>query len=323
MVSHTVEGFSTEGDPVRARIGRYTMVAATALVGGMLLAGTASAQTGDGPAPEERIVLSGRLVVEEDETVDTAVIFHGPARIDGTVLNAVVVFDGSAVISGTVEGDVVVFNGPVRVRSGALIGGDLVSVETPVVEEGATIRGQQQGVDARFDAGDFGFAGRLAWWIGYSASTLVLGMGLLLLAGAGRRHRPGRPGAHGRRDRPGRSGLLPAAGRRGAVPRDRGRDPPRLVPAARARPAVHDRIRGGCPRLGTPARRAAEVSVPGVPRGVGDPARARAHPLHRRATWILASIFGLGLLWVAARGSVRAQPPASPETPPMPAPLPS
>ena len=309
---------------MRARIGRYTMVAATALVGGMLLAGTASAQTGDGPAPEERIVLSGRLVVEEDETVDTAVIFHGPARIDGTVLNAVVVFDGSAVISGTVEGDVVVFNGPVRVRSGALIGGDLVSVETPVVEEGATIRGQQQGVDARFDAGDFGFAGRLAWWIGYSASTLVLGMGLLLLS-------PALDAAIARvaRERTGAAIGLGAAAFF-------------LLPAVAvlflvivvAIPlglflllalallytigyvaAAHALGR----RLVAPPRSRFLAFLAGwaILRGLA------LIPFIGGLTWILASIFGLGLLWVAARGSVRAQPPASPETPPMPAPLPS
>jgi hypothetical protein len=34
------------------------------------------------------------------------------------------------------------------------------------------------------DAADFGFASRVAWWIGYSVSTLVLGLLLLLLAPA-------------------------------------------------------------------------------------------------------------------------------------------
>jgi hypothetical protein len=129
-------------------------------------------------------VLSGQLIVPQDETVDTALIFHGPASIEGTVTGSVIVFDGRTDVSGHVEGDVVVFNGAVMVRSGAQIGGDLVTTDTPTVEPGATITGQRQRVATRFDAGDIGFASRFVWWVGYSISTLVLGLLLLLIAPA-------------------------------------------------------------------------------------------------------------------------------------------
>jgi hypothetical protein len=135
-------------------------------------------------ASRDQIVLSGQLIVPQGETVDTALIFHGPAAIEGTVTGAVVVFDGRTDISGRVDGDVVVFNGAVTVRSGAQIGGDLVTTDTPTVEPGATITGQQQRVATRFDAEDVGFASRFVWWIGYSVSTLVLGLLLLLVAPA-------------------------------------------------------------------------------------------------------------------------------------------
>ena len=141
----------------------------------VFLAVPASAQgsTNDNPS-RNQIVLSGQLIVPQGETVDTALIFHGPATIAGTVTGSVLVFDGRTDISGHVAGDVVVFNGAVTVRSGAQIGGDLVTTDT----------GQQQRVATRFNAGDIGFASRIVWWIGYSVSTLVLGLLLLLLAPA-------------------------------------------------------------------------------------------------------------------------------------------
>jgi len=162
---------------VRASLAAFVVV--------LVLAVPASAQgsTTD-VAPRDQIVLNGQLIVPQGQTVDTALIFHGPATIDGTVTSSVVVFDGRTDISGHVVGDVVVFNGAVTVRSGAQIGGDLVTTDTPTVQPGATITGQRQRVDARFNAGDIGFASRFVWWIGYSVSTLLLGMLLLLIAPA-------------------------------------------------------------------------------------------------------------------------------------------
>jgi hypothetical protein len=150
---------------------------------GIVLAWPAAAQeTETAPDDRDQIVLNGRLTVPEGETVDTAVIFHGPATIEGTVTGSVVVFDGRADISGTVQGDVIVFNGPVEVRSGAQVDGDLVSRQTPTVESGATVGGEQKSVSVEWDAADIGFASRMAWWVGYSVSTLVLGLLLLLIA---------------------------------------------------------------------------------------------------------------------------------------------
>jgi cytoskeletal protein CcmA (bactofilin family) len=161
------------------------MATCASLVIGALLAGPALAQEDtDQPSSRDQIVLNGNLSVAEGETVDTALIFHGTATIDGTVTGAVVVFDGRTEISGTVHGDVFVFNGAVTVRSGAVIDGDLVTRESPSVESGATIQGEQQRLSTRFSPAEIGFASRVAWWIGYSVSTLVLGLLLLLLVPA-------------------------------------------------------------------------------------------------------------------------------------------
>jgi hypothetical protein len=159
------------------------LIRALAAAGVLLLsvAGPAGAQDeGSSPDENDQVVLTGQLLIEADRTVDTAVIFNGQATIEGTVREDLFVLNGDTEISGTVNGDVVVFNGDVAVRSGAEIGGDLVTQSTPQVEDGATIRGSRSNVATKFDYDMGGFAGRFVWWLGYTVSVLILG--LLLLA---------------------------------------------------------------------------------------------------------------------------------------------
>jgi hypothetical protein len=147
----------------------------------LALASPAAAQDGASERGEdEQVVLTGGRVVPEGETVGTVVVFNGPVVIEGTVTESVVVFNGRTEISGTVQEDVVVFNGRVVIRSGAEVGGDVASQQDPEIEEGATVRGSVQSIANRIDWAELGFAGRFAWWIGYSVSTLILGLLLLL-----------------------------------------------------------------------------------------------------------------------------------------------
>jgi cytoskeletal protein CcmA (bactofilin family) len=159
-----------------------TLAAAAVLVGVWLLAAPAWAQGSADLNQDDQIVLTGRLTIGSDETVDTASIFNGPATIDGTVREDLFVLNGDTEISGTVNGDVVVINGDVTVRSGAEIGGDLVTQMTPTVEDGATVRGDRRSVSTEFDAEAIGFAGRFAWWLGYTVSVLILGLLILAFA---------------------------------------------------------------------------------------------------------------------------------------------
>ena len=167
----------------RATLGPLVRLLAAAGLIVLALPGSAWAQDdGSGLDDNDQVVLTGRLLVESDRTVDTAVIFNGPATIEGTVREDLFVLNGDTEISGTVNGDVVVFNGDVAVRSGAEIGGDLVTQGTPQVEEGATIRGSRANVATRFDYDVGGFAGRFVWWLGYTVSVLILGLVLLAFA---------------------------------------------------------------------------------------------------------------------------------------------
>jgi hypothetical protein len=131
---------------------------------------------------EDQVVLTGELLVPDGATVGTAVIFNGDATIEGTATESVVVFNGDVEISGTVGDDVVAFNGHVIVRSGAEVDGDIASRQPARIEDGATVRGQVKGITRRFDLEGLGWVGRYVWWFGYTISTLVLGLVLLLFA---------------------------------------------------------------------------------------------------------------------------------------------
>jgi hypothetical protein len=300
---------------------RLAMVTFASLGFGVLLAGPALAlDVGDQPSPRDQIVLNGRLTVAASEIVDTALLVHGTATIDGTVTGGVVVFDGRTDISGAVHGDVFVFNGVVTVHSGAVIDGDLVTRQSPTVEAGATVRGQQQRVSTRFNTGDLGLASRVIWWIGYSVSTLVLGLLLLLLA-------PALDPAilRAARDRVGGAigfglavfFLLPVVAVLFlvvvvAIPLGL------FLLLALALVYTVGYVAGAHAlgrRLVKPptSRFAAFLAGWAILRVFG------FIPLVGSIVWTLASIFGLGVLWVAARRSL----PAVPEPPAMPPPTPA
>lgn len=142
---------------------------------------TAQAQE-DRRGDDAFVVLTGRAEVPEGRTVDTVVIFNGPAIVDGTVREEVVVFNGSVTVSGRVDEDIVAFNGRVTIQSGAEVSGDIVSRRGVVVEDGATVEGDiREDVTRLFD-GPFHFLrGRFFWWLAVSISILLLGIVLLLL----------------------------------------------------------------------------------------------------------------------------------------------
>lgn len=153
--------------------------------GGVLLAGASPATAGVGRsgAIGDQIVLSGRVTIEEGESVGNVVVFHGPVTILGDVREAVVVFDGRVRISGAVGEDVVVFNGDVTLEDGARVGGDLWSLREPEIASGATVQGDVGRIRNIHVA--YPLAARFAIWLAFSISTLVLGLILLGLAGRG------------------------------------------------------------------------------------------------------------------------------------------
>jgi hypothetical protein len=159
---------------------RPVMAVAAAVTGTLLMAGPAAAQ--DRQEKNDLVVLTGHASVPEGESFDSVVIFDGPATIEGTVNRSVVVFNGPVTISGSVAEEVVAFNGTITVRSGATVGGDLVSRTDPVIEEGAVVEGEIGRDPGRLFRDPFPFIGRVEAWLAVSVSTLALGLLLLALA---------------------------------------------------------------------------------------------------------------------------------------------
>jgi hypothetical protein len=163
---------------------RKSMVVALFIVLMLGLAAPAWAQQG-GQASEAFVVLSGRADVPEGQTVGDLVVFHGSSTVAGTVDGSLTAFDAPVTISGRVNGDVVVFNGRVELQGGANVTGDVVSQQNPVVAAGATIGGTSRRLQTNTNWEGFGWAGKLAWWLAVSVSTLVVGLVLVWLVGRG------------------------------------------------------------------------------------------------------------------------------------------
>jgi hypothetical protein len=162
---------------------RKSMVLAVFLV--LMLGPAAPAWAQDAQDSEAFVVLSGRADVPEGQQVGDLVVFHGSATVDGTVNGSLTAFDAPVTISGQVNGDVVVFNGRVELQSGANVTGDVVSQQNPVVAAGATISGTSKRLQTNTNWEGFGWAGKLAWWLAVSVSTLVIGLVLVWLVGRG------------------------------------------------------------------------------------------------------------------------------------------
>jgi len=162
---------------------RKSMVIGVFVVLMLGLAAPAWAQGGQ--ASEAFVVLSGRADVPQGQQVGDLVVFHGSSSVDGTVNGSLTAFDAPVTISGRVNGDVMVFNGRVELRSGANVTGDVVSQSAPVVASGATIGGTSKRLQTNTNWEGFGWAGKLAWWLAVSVSTLVVGLVLVWLVGRG------------------------------------------------------------------------------------------------------------------------------------------
>jgi len=132
--------------------------------------------------PDDRIVLSGPVLIDRDETAQDVVVLDGDVVVRGTVRGDIIVVDGDVTIRGNVRGDVVTISGTAMLGRRARIGGDLVYVDDkPVVSDGAKVSGETN----KFDGGEIagvGGAFALGFWLTVSLSLLVLGLLLLLLA---------------------------------------------------------------------------------------------------------------------------------------------
>ena len=136
-------------------------------------------------APQDQIVLSGRVVVPRGQTVGEVVVVTGRVQIAGVVQGDVVVVDGPILVTGQVSGSVVSVDGSVRLASTAQVAGDVIAREEVEVADGAHIGGEVR-AHAPFTFKTPARAiGRFASWLAVSVSTLLLGLLLLWLVPRG------------------------------------------------------------------------------------------------------------------------------------------
>jgi hypothetical protein len=157
---------------------RVVVAGLAAVVFGLTLVAPAAAAV-----PRDRIVASGVVDVRKGESVSDVVIADGPVSIQGRVTGDVVAGHGRVLIGGRVHGDVVALSAnAVHLGPRGRIGGDLVyRGAKPVVRPGA-VGGEVRKLDVGKVADPFGFLAAAALWLAASISTLVFGLLLLWFA---------------------------------------------------------------------------------------------------------------------------------------------
>ena len=104
-----------------------------------------SSETSPGPAPGSagnQVVLVGRVVVPQGQSVGEVIVFSGRVLVEGIVRGDVVVLDGPITVSGQVSGSVVALDGSVRLLGTAQVGGDVLAHDRVVVAQGAGVQGR-------------------------------------------------------------------------------------------------------------------------------------------------------------------------------------
>ena len=147
-----------------------------------LPAGARTTGTQPSDRDDTQVVVTGRVVVAQNERVGDVVILNGDARVDGRVDGSVFALNGDVLVRGSVKNDATAFNGRVTVAGGARVGGDVTSRETARVSAGATVDGDVKSVGRRFALGQIGVVAVVLLWLAVGLSTLVFGFLLLLIA---------------------------------------------------------------------------------------------------------------------------------------------
>lgn len=157
---------------------RFVPIAA-AILALLALAAPAAAQS---EAEDAQVVINGDVVVERGEAVEGVFIVNGDARISGRVDGDVVLIAGDALVNGRIDGNLVTVAGQARLLPRASVGGDVIySDEAPRVAPAAVVEGEIE-KENWFDSLDvFPFVGAFLLWFAVSISSVVLGIGLLLL----------------------------------------------------------------------------------------------------------------------------------------------
>jgi hypothetical protein len=160
---------------------RRATLAALVLTAIALAASPALAQTASRDG-DPVVVFTGTIAVAQDQIVSDAIIFDGDATIAGHATGNVIAFHGDVAVTGTVDESVIALTGRVTLGPGAHVDGDVVSRLRPVIDPSATYGGVVRRPNWNNDWSDVRLFGRIVWWIGATVSSFLLGLFLILFA---------------------------------------------------------------------------------------------------------------------------------------------
>ncbi|HEY0343603.1 MAG TPA: hypothetical protein VGC59_03085 [Solirubrobacteraceae bacterium] len=131
--------------------------------------------------PKERIVIVGDVLVDPGQTTKDVVVADGNVTVRGTVDGSVIAANGDVTIRGHVTGDVVTFAGTAILGRRAHVDGDVAyGDKKPQIAPGAQIGGKVKKFKAE-DLGGGAIALSIGLWLAVTISALVLGLILLAL----------------------------------------------------------------------------------------------------------------------------------------------
>lgn len=140
----------------------------------LALVGAAPAEAN---SDNDRVVIVGDVTVARGEVAHDIVVANGDVTVSGRVTGDVVVAKGKVKITGTVKGDVLAFVDGAMIAPGARVDGDVQYVdEKPVVAPGAHVGGKIKRINVDKAAGPVGFATGIGAWLAVSVSALLLGL---------------------------------------------------------------------------------------------------------------------------------------------------
>lgn len=129
------------------------------------------------------VVISGDVTVERGDSVEGVFIVSGDAEIRGRVDGDVVVLSGDILVAGTVDGSIFAASGLTTLLPSAEVDGDVsYADQRPEVSGDARVRGDVQKENWPDLGGSLPLLGGLLFWLAITVSSLLLGLGLLLIA---------------------------------------------------------------------------------------------------------------------------------------------
>lgn len=154
------------------------------MVGVVCLVMLCLAAPADAKSGSDRVVIEGPVTIAPGQRAGDVVVAHGDVTVaaGGKITGDLVVASGKVRILGSVKGDAVSIADRAVLGPRAHVGGDLLYADKkPTVPSGATVDGDVKRVNIDKATGGLGLAAGAAIWVAFGVSAFLLGLLLLWL----------------------------------------------------------------------------------------------------------------------------------------------